>query len=73
MWFTAADVAEIGRMLPQLMGGRRVRHRAGTPEEGQVDAGLPAPARPEPTAELIAGWAQLRAHRPAPWSWTRRR
>jgi hypothetical protein len=64
--FTAEDVRQIGRMLPDLMGGRRGGRRTGTPEGQQTAACL------EPTAEMVAGWAQLRAHRPAPRSAARR-
>ena len=64
--FTAEDIRQIGRMLPDLMGARRGGHRAVTPEEQQTSACL------EPTAEMVAGWAQLRAHQPAPRSAARR-
>jgi hypothetical protein len=51
--FTAGDIREIGRMLPELMGGRR----AG-PLNGRQAAAAP---RVEPSAETIAGWAPLTA------------
>jgi hypothetical protein len=73
--FSAEDIRWIGRMRPELMGGRRGGRQMGTPggvgtPEGQQTAA--APARPEPSAEMIAGWAQLSAHRPAPRNATRR-
>jgi hypothetical protein len=59
--FTAADILEIGRMLPQLLGGRRGGHTLST-----TDAAIELSASPrrEPSADAIAGWAQLSAHRP---------
>jgi hypothetical protein len=61
--FSAEDIRQIGRMRPELMGGRRGGHRTGTPGVRQTAA---APTRPEPSAETIAGWARLSAHQPAP-------
>jgi hypothetical protein len=64
--FTAEHVRELAARLPELMGGHRGGHGTGAPEEQPTAAG------PEPTAEMVAGWAQLRAHRPAPRSAARR-
>ena len=61
--FTAEDIRQIGRMLPDLMGGRRGGGQASTPGGRQP---AEAPPLSELTAETIAGWAQLRAHRSAP-------
>jgi hypothetical protein len=55
--FTAGDIREIGRMPPELMGGRRGGRRAG-PLNGRQAAAAP---RVEPSAETIAGWAPLTA------------
>jgi hypothetical protein len=81
--FTAAHVLEIGRMLPDLLGGQRGASMAG---EAQVRAAvvdqsassatakLPddreprAGAAAEPSVVDIASWSQLRAHRPRPRS-----
>lgn len=57
VWFTWDDILAIGAMLPELMTNRQA-------------SGL---LRAEPTAEFVATWAQLRAHRPAPRPGTRRR
>jgi hypothetical protein len=67
--FSAEDIRQIARMRPELMGGRRGGRQAGTPDGQQI---APAPARSEPTAEVMAGWAHLTAHRPAPRTGTRR-
>ena len=64
--FTAEHIRELAARLPELMGGHRGGRGTGTPEEQQTAAGL------EPTAEMVAGWAQLRAHRPAPRGAARR-
>lgn len=64
VWFTAADVLEIGRMLPDLMSRRRTNSAAG-PTDPQQSAALPgAPAGPEVAPDVVAGWARLAAHRP---------
>ena len=60
--YTAEDIRHISQMLPELMGGRRGVLRAGASDGQQTAADA---VRREPTAETIAGWAQLRAHRPA--------
>jgi hypothetical protein len=58
--FTAEHVRELAAKLPELMGGHRGGCRTGTPEEQPTAAGR------QPTAETIAGWAQLSAHRRSP-------
>jgi hypothetical protein len=63
VWFTAADIVEIGRMLPELMSARRVSREAGPPGGQLPAAALAAPARPELPAEKLAEWAQLSSHR----------
>jgi hypothetical protein len=60
--FTAEDIREIGRMLPELMGGRRGGRDAGTPDGHQGGAALESAS--EASTASIAEWAQLRAHRP---------
>jgi hypothetical protein len=59
--FTAEDIRRIGRSLPELMR-RRGGLGVSAPEGEQTAA---ASAGLEPAAETIAGWALLRAHRPA--------
>jgi hypothetical protein len=66
VWFTAEDVLNIGEMLPALMSYRRMSRGAG-PADGQPDDGVPPrPAQAEPTAQLLAEWAQLTAHQRTP-------
>ena len=67
MEFTAEHVRELAARLPELMGGHRGGRRTGMPQASQRAA-----ACLEPTAEMVAGWAQLRAHRPTPRSAVRR-
>ncbi|MGZ4658086.1 MAG: hypothetical protein ACXVGE_14275 [Blastococcus sp.] len=67
VWFTAEDVLKIGEMLPDLMSRRRTIGEA-RPADGQPDdvgvPGTPAPA--EPSAQMLAEWAQLRGHQRTP-------
>jgi hypothetical protein len=76
--FTAEHVLEIGRMLPELLGGRRgssgmaaTQPGAGAAERprhgpaGQQSRGDERPS-PVPPAVDVTAWAQLRAHRPRP-------
>ena len=67
VWFTAEDVLEIGEMLPELMSRSRASGEApsadGQPDGGDVP-GTPAPA--EPSAQMLAEWAQLSAHQRTP-------
>jgi hypothetical protein len=81
--FTAAHVLEIGRMLPDLLGGQRGASVASEAEVRAAGVDLPAAGaageRPddreprarsavEPSVIDIASWSQLRAHRPRPRS-----
>ncbi|MGY1914239.1 hypothetical protein [Blastococcus sp. SYSU DS0973] len=59
--FTVNDIRWNGRMRPELMGGRH----GGGPDASQGPEADSARASVQPTPEVIAGWAQLRAHRPA--------
>jgi hypothetical protein len=62
--FKAEHIRQISQMLPELQAGRRCGRPGSTPD-GQRSA---APSRPGPSEEQVAGWAQLRAHRPTPRS-----
>jgi len=62
VWFTAEDIRQIGEKLPELMGGPRGGRRAGLLDGQQAAAAAP---RKEPSAETLASWAQLSAHRRA--------
>jgi hypothetical protein len=81
--FTAEYIRQIGRDLPELMGGRRGRRasgssggRTGPAEQATSRAAGPQsggrqwpPSVPaEPPVVDIAAWAQLRAHQPRPRS-----
>lgn len=57
--FTAEHVRELAAKLPELVGG----HRGGPATQvGRTATSAPASVQPPP--EVIAAWAQLRAHRP---------
>jgi hypothetical protein len=58
--YTAEDIRVIARMLPELMGGRRGGRIVAANELQEVAAAAAA----MPSAETIAGWVQLKAHRP---------
>lgn len=62
--YTAEDVRVIGRTLPELMGGRRGGRLAAATEGHQLEAAWAAGLAPP--AETIAGWLQLKTHRPTP-------
>lgn len=64
VWFTAADITEIGRQLPQLMSYGRPSDEPRTPQAPSVTC-LPV-ALPDPTVEILAEWAQLKAHKRSP-------
>ena len=61
--FTAEDIRQIGRMLPDLMGGRRGGGQASTPGGTAARRG-PAPFGADGRDDRRLG--ALRAHRPAP-------
>lgn len=64
VWFTAADIVEIGRMLPQLMSHSRPSGETGAPHD---PSGTELPAAPsDPVAGLLADWAQLKVHKRRP-------
>lgn len=64
VWFTAADVLEIGRMLPALMS-RSQMGAAADSSAPSLSAGLSGgPTGPEVAPDVVAGWARLTAHRP---------
>ena len=66
VWFTAEDVLKIGEMLPELMAHRRSSGEVPTVDVPPDDDVPLRPAKAEPTAQLLAQWAQLAAHRPKP-------
>ncbi len=81
--FTAADIFEIGGMLPELLGGRRGGSTAGGTQARAAAVSQPASGaagqqpgdgeRRESSAAVpsvvdISAWSQLRAHRPRPRS-----
>ena len=79
--FTAAHILEIGRMLPELLGGRRGGSPASGTSADPERTGRPTSdgARQQPgdgqrrasppavpSVVDISAWSQLRAHRPRP-------
>jgi len=79
--FTAAQILEIGRMLPELLGGRRGGSLTGGTSAHPERMGHPtsdsagqllgdgerrsSPPAMPPVVDISA-WSQLRAHRPRP-------
>ena len=65
VWFTAADVVQIGEMLPSLMA-----HRGGNqdgPVDEQLCGGIPWGSAEEGlSADKLAEWAQLAVHQRRP-------
>ncbi len=66
MWFTYADICEIGRMLPSLMSGRQANSRA-EDSNGQVAVAIEEEvamdAGPEVSDDNFASFLNLRSVR----------